>query len=188
LPRGRNDRCGYARVHQAVPHALRDLSPLSATAVVGISECVAQRPGLIAGQVAPRRRRISNTGSGATLRSPPTSAAMRERVAAPERCRPSVPRWPVRHEFFLSNKHARRIGNPVSMGIGIPGEPRGAAQRPLPSYRIRRDPSFVRNAARGGAPGVYNWLRTPRTAVDALLRPIPKDKLAAAGTIKIGVR
>src|SRR5260370_26091885 len=46
LPRGRNDRYGYARVRQTIPHALRDLSPLSATASVGVPKCLAHRSGL----------------------------------------------------------------------------------------------------------------------------------------------
>jgi hypothetical protein len=61
LPRGRNDRCGYALVYQAVRHALRDLSPLSATAVVGISERVAQRPGLIGCAWANSRSQLGDT-------------------------------------------------------------------------------------------------------------------------------
>jgi hypothetical protein len=80
LPRGRNDRCGYARVYQAVPHALRDLSPLSATAVVGISECVAQRPGLIgchAGKVALAAPVNDSKGSRGNLRSPRIERCMR---------------------------------------------------------------------------------------------------------------
>jgi len=37
----RNDRYGYARVHQTVSHALRHLSPLSAGEVTGIPKCMA---------------------------------------------------------------------------------------------------------------------------------------------------
>jgi hypothetical protein len=68
IAEGRNDRCGYARVYQAVPYALRDLSPVSATAVVGISKCLAQRPGLTGCSWASRAyRRGYEAGSRATL-------------------------------------------------------------------------------------------------------------------------
>jgi hypothetical protein len=95
IAEGRNDRCGYARVYQTVPHALRDLSPLSAAAVIGISECMAQRPGLTGCAWAkPRLSRLYEAGLSLMFEANPWVDRRRScnlAVSKPTNRQPAIP-------------------------------------------------------------------------------------------------